>query len=389
MSEPIRTNLSGIYKQAVPPQSSEALQKQVRSNAKMVEEVQDPRLTPMGRGVDRRLQTSTRALGDRGVRTQSGATKEAVKGVEERAKGQQDLAQEFADRNPQETPAELLRNLKRSLRPGATPEEILSQAKLLFDDPYLVDVALEYLEKATEGGMHDAVVEARAQYSQSEERKIRAGAAITPAILDFFKEVKEAPAEMRALYRDVVIDQPREFIDLYRELKQRFPEKQRQAACKCVSNAIGYHIKVAGSGVERAQLIAHHRQLRNLQAIETLDRFFHTREKAMRKHAAKEGSIVPSSFDSVKMAEEYLKICSEPHPTVLRVMSRLHELHFDAGASEALIAEYKRATRTDGVPPQLFEPFGGDKRRQRLHDILLDTMERIRGAGHGDDEETY
>ncbi len=366
MSDYIPVNLARIEAKAAQAEAKQSLARQVLSEARFEEEVEqgfNPGAVEREQGRYNRF----RPLENR-RRPQQSETKR-VEEVKKRS--EEDLAHDFQRRNP-ELPADRLARLRQALRRGANAEEVLENVNKLFKDPTLADEAMDFLERATEGDLQEAVRQARTIHNEQKGREILAGRNVDQAAKTFHqKGLGDSPTELRDLYRDVT-GNPRDHNALFSELSNKYPFDQLQMVVAFLLKGLGYDFKSKGPSIQQAELVRLMTETRNLQSILWVYLFFKSRMGLIRSLFSKYGTAMKESLTFEAIAKEFIKLVEERYPSVLKLFKQAEQLGLDDLGKIILLIQYRDAIR--GLSPRLYKSL---KHRQDLLLVILEALEEL------------
>lgn len=283
------------------------------------------------------------------------------------------LARDFSRRNP-ELESDRLLNLKRSVKEGATPEDILRQVENEgFKDPTLADEAIDYLERSTTGFLKESVQKARALLNEAKGREIIAGRNIAPVVTTFHKKgLGDNPTELRDLYRQVT-QEPKGHNLLFTELAHKYPFDDLKSVVAFLLKGLGYDLKSKGPSIQQAELIRLMTEMRNLQSILWVYLFFKGRMKLIRslfaKHKTKSSKVL--TFET--LAKEFIKLVEERYPSVVKLLKLAENMGLlEDDAKVIVLSQYRDAIR--GLSPRLYKSI---KHRQDLLVVILETLQDL------------
>lgn len=287
-------------------------------------------------------------------------------------KSEEDLAQSFSKRNP-ELPSNKLQDLKNSLKENANEQEILDKATQAFEDPTLVDEALEYLEQATKGALRDKVVLAREILNAQKEREIIAGKNIDAAAKEYAaKGLAPTATSLRDLYRDIT-GNPKDHETLFDELSVKYAYDDLKEIVTFLLQGMAYDMKSKGPSIPQAELMKLMSEMRDLQSILWIYLFFKERMKLLRNLYKRHEMTYPESLSFERLAKAFMKLVKERYPSVLKTIKTAEELGlYDDDEKVLVIAQFRDAIR--GLSPRVYKSV---KHRQDLLMALLETLDQL------------
>lgn len=286
-------------------------------------------------------------------------------------KTEEDLAQEFQNRNPELPMARLLR-LRRAIVEGATSEEILDAVITEFSDPTLADEALEYLDRSTTGALREQIRGARALLQLNRKREIVAGRNVTEAARDFHeKGLGNNPTELRNLYRDIT-GTIRDHNAMFKDLSEKYTFDSLKLAVEFLLQSLGFDLKSKGPSIAQAELLLLMTEVRNLQSILWVYLFFKGRFRLIRQLFRKYGLSFPKKLHFESLAKEFMKLADERYPTMIKVLRHLEEMEMNDEAKIIILSQYRDAIRELSV-----RVYKSPKHQQDLLVLILETMDTL------------
>lgn len=371
MTDPIPINLAAIEQKAAQREAKQIIAKQVASNARFTEEVEqgfNPGAVEREQGRFNRFRT----LQSRRQKQPEGAQRKIA---EVSKRSEEDLAQNYNRRNP-EIPARTLRNLRDNLRQDQTAEEILSdlnEYEIFREDPTLADEALEYLEKETQGALKENVRRAKELLNELKGREIIAGRNIDAAAKSFYqKGIGESPIELRNLYRDIT-GNPRDHNTLFSELSKEYSFSQLKLVVAFLLKGMAYDLKSKGPSIQQAELMRLMTETRNLQSILWVYLFFKSRMRLIRSLYAQYGLSYPEALSFELLAKAFIQLVEERYPSILKLLKQAEKMGLlDDLEKVIVLSQYRDAMRQ--LSPRLFKSL---RHRQDLLLVILETLEEL------------
>ncbi len=283
-------------------------------------------------------------------------------------------ASEFQNRN-QEMQKRSLLGLKKAILEGDTPEKILEKVLLSYPDHFLADEAFEFLSETsdpnTKIGMNLRL--ARQLLNDRFGREVKAGRNINNEAKEFSKQGLGTAGTLRDLYRDIT-GNPREALPLFEELIESFSFDKMKTVLEFMLHSLGSDIKSKGPSIAPAELIRLCSEIRSMQAILGVYKFFYLRMRIINQQFERENLSLPKGLTFDLLARMFVKLISERYPSPDKIISLGSQL----GLSEEVLAQiivytqFRDALR--GVSPRLFK---SDKQRQDLLMILIETISEL------------
>ncbi len=295
-----------------------------------------------------------------------------------------ETAQEFQNRN-QEMQKRALLGLKKAILEGDSPEQILEKILLSYPDHYLADEAFEFLAQTTDPNTKIGMNMRKAREILNEQfgREVKAGRNINNEAKEFSKQGLGTAGTLRDLYRDIT-GNPREPLTLFEELSEAFTFDKMKTVLQFMLHSLGSDLKSKGPSISPGELQRLFTEIRSMQAILGVYRFFFQRMNLIAGQFERENLSLPKRLTFDLIAKIFVQLISERYPSPEKI------LRFGAmlGLSEEVLAQiiiytqFRDAMR--GVSPRLFK---SDKHRQDLLMVLIDTISELDDALEEDDEE--
>jgi type III secretion protein W len=282
--------------------------------------------------------------------------------------------EEFQNRNPEMDQRALL-GLKKAIQEGDSPEEILEKVLLSYPDHYLADEALEFLAKTTDPNSKLAtnLRLAKELLNQRFAREIKAGRNINTEAKEFAKQGLGSTSTLRDLYRDIT-GNPREPLTLFEELIESFSFDKMKTVLDFMLHSLGSDMKSKGPSIERAELQRLFTEIRSMQSILGVYRFFFQRMGLIANNFSRENLVMPTSLNFELLSKIFVQLLSERYPSPDKILKFAAAL----GVSEEILGQiilftqFRDAMR--GVSPRLFK---SDKHRQDLLMVLIETISEL------------
>jgi type III secretion protein W len=245
-------------------------------------------------------------------------------------------AEEFQKKNP-ELKAAVLSMLREYIKPGDSAEEILKKVMEFYQDVSLADEALEFLLETTDGELHGKVMEAKEKFNEQFGREISAGRNIGEEARLATEKGLGTPTSMRDMYRDVT-GNPRDSNALFNELSSKYNFEDLTKVAKFLLHSMGADMKAKGPSIPRGELHRLMTEVRSLQAILGVYRFFKGRMGLVNSSFAREGLTVPKELNFENLSKSFMALCQERYPTGDKVLAQAGRLGVSDGIKEKIIA---------------------------------------------------
>ena len=283
-------------------------------------------------------------------------------------------AEEYENRNPEMEKRALL-NLRQTIDIDDSAEEILLKILKSYRDHYLADEALSFLIETTDSNAKIGVNLRKAKDLLNERfgREVRAGRNISVEAREFAKQGLGSPTALRDLYRDVT-GNPREAVLLFEELNESFTFDKMKTVIQFMLHSLGKDINSKGPSIDPAELQRLVSEVRTMQAILSVYRFFFERMRLIEGQFLREHIPLPGGLTFELLAKQFVKLITERYPSPDKIL----KLAAFLGISDEVLAQviiytqYRDALR--GVSPRLFK---SDRHRQDLLMTLIETISEL------------
>jgi type III secretion protein W len=233
-------------------------------------------------------------------------------------------AQDFQNRNP-ELKANVLVLLRNSIKPDDSPEQILKKVRDTYADVSLADEALEYLLLTTEGELHNKVKSAKEDFNNKLGREIAAGRNIAQEAREAAQEGLGTTSSLRDMYRDIT-GNPRDANTLFNELSNRYTYKALKKVTDFLLHSMGADMKAKGPSIPPGELHNLLTEVRALQAILGVYRFFHGRMPLVKTMMANVDLEVPKELNFENLSKGFMALIAERYPTADKVLQQSKRL---------------------------------------------------------------
>lgn len=259
---------------------------------------------------------------DKTIKAQKNRVKGALKPGEQAEKllpiaQLKNMADQFQKRNP-ELKAETLVLLRQTIKPDDTKEELLKKLMEFYPDVSLRDEALEYLLETTDGELARKLGEIKEELSQEFGREIVAGRNIHIQAREAASQELGTPTSMRDMYRDIT-GNPRDAPTLFDELAAKYGFKELKKVADFLLHSMGSDMNSKGPSIERAELQRLFSEVRNMQAILGVYRFFNGRMKLTNYLFQENNLESPPELNFETMAKAFMALAGERYPSADKV----------------------------------------------------------------------
>jgi type III secretion protein W len=295
-------------------------------------------------------------------------TSNAVQGIKEI----EDLAEKFAKQN-NEFQKKALLLLREQITEEDTAETILKKVLSFYPDKSLADEALDFIIATSKGKILEQAQIAKTRFNEEFSREIHAGKNISLQAKEFSEKGLGSPTALRDLYRDIT-GNPREPLVLFQHLSQRFSFSMMAPVLSFVLHALGADLKSKGPSIAPADLKNLMDDIRAIQAVVGVYRFFKSRINIIRKLFTDAGLPFPSQINFEVLAKQFMNLVQERYPTATRVlqMARLLGISEELAAQIIIFTQMLEAVR--GVAPRIYK---NNQQKQDLIEAYLEALEEL------------
>lgn len=238
--------------------------------------------------------------------------------------GLKDMAGQFQRRNP-ELKADTLVLLAQTIKAEDSKEELMRKIADFYPDVSLRDEALEYLLEVSNGELARKLGEIKEELNQNYEREIVAGRNIHIQAREAASQELGTPTSMRDMYRDVT-GNPRDAPALFDELAAKYGYKELKKVVDFLLHSMGSDMNSKGPSIERAELQRLFSEVRNMQAILGVYRFFNSRMK-LTQYLFEESNLPrPPELNFESMAKAFMALAGERYPSADKVHQKASSL---------------------------------------------------------------
>jgi len=283
-------------------------------------------------------------------------------------------ASNFEKRNP-ELKASVLVVLRGRFKPDSSKEEILDTLKEFFADPSLQDEALDFLQETANGELAETIKEAKEEFGAANSREIAAGKNIAAQAREASASGKlGTPTELRQMYSNIT-GNPRDSGSLFDELSKKYPFQELKKVTNFLLHSLGADLKSKGPSIPQGQLHVLMGEVRSLQAILNVYRFFNTRMGLVNKLFKKEGLPVPQQLNFESLAKQFMGLVSDRYPSADKVLQSAVRLGIDKWIMAKIIAfsQLRDAIREMAVN-QIYRSV---QHRDELYMAILEALEDL------------
>ncbi len=284
----------------------------------------------------------------------------------------EDLANEFQEKNPELQTKSLL-NLRSRLSSKDSSDTLLKKVLEYYPDHFLADQALEFLIVTSHGNLADRLKAAKEQLNKVYNKEINAGTNIAHQSREFAQKGIGAPTILRDLYRNVT-QNSKEPAALFTELTTAFSFDKLRTVLAFIFHAAGDDLKSKGPSIEKGELANLLKEIKSMQAILGVYRFFKGRTKMMSSAFEREGLSLPPRINFEVLSKLFVKLLLESYPSTDKIyqLSNLLGIQDDLISETLIFTQMRDAIRN--IDPQLFK---SEQHRQEILKLFLDVLKEI------------
>lgn len=255
------------------------------------------------------------------------------------------LADQFQKRNP-ELKADTLVLLRQAIKGSDTKEEILKKLMDFYPDISLRDEALEYLLETSDGELARKLGEIKEELNSEFGREITAGRNIHIQAREAAEKNLGTPTSMRDMYRDIT-GNPRDATTLFEELSQKYGYKELKKVVEFLLHSMGADMNSKGPSIDRAELQRLFSEVRNMQAILGVYRFFSSRMKLIQYLFQESQMESPPELTFEALAKAFMSLAQERYPSPDKVLQKSANLglKFNIAGKIITFSQFRDAIR--------------------------------------------
>lgn len=290
------------------------------------------------------------------------------------------MAEQFNKRNPELT-SDTLVNLREELDPDDSKEVILGKLGKYYKDVSLADEALEFLLATTSGPLAAKIQEIRDELIQTRGSEIIAGRNIEVQAREASSSGLGTPTDLRDQYREITSNPP-DALTLWQELSGKYSYKDMRKMCDFFLNAAGADLKASettglrshGSSIEPGKLHNLMTEIKNIQAIYGVYRFFKGRMPLVKKLFEQVGAPLPENLNFESMTKAFMNLTSDRYPSQDKVVQAVDQLGQTGTAGKIVeISQFRDAVKEVSIP-KIHKTL---QHRDELYTVVLDTLEDL------------
>ena len=316
----------------------------------------------------RRFETLEAKTRRRGRDEETEKTEKKEKGVLEIQK-LQEISEQYQHKNP-ELQQRILLLLRARLSADDTKDDILRKVLETYSDYSLADEAMDFLLETTDGKLAQNVKLAKEELNALFGREVRAGKNIGLQAREFSSQGLGSPTALRDMYRDIT-GNPRDAATLFNELAQKFTYAKMRTVVDFILHSLGSDLKAKGPSISRAELHRMLTELRSMQAILGVYRYFNSRMRMIGASFDRQGLALPPRVNFELLAKYFVRYLMERYPSSDKALqlALLLGIQEELAAQIIIFTQMRDAIRQ--VAPRLF------KSEQHRHDVLMTFIEAL------------
>ena len=296
-------------------------------------------------------------------------------------------ADEFSEGSGGELNKEILKMLRKFIKPGDRSSDILRKVLDFHKDPFLADQALDFLLETTSGELREEVQKAKEELNNRFDREIRAGKNIGALSRKFSSERSHlgTPTALRDLYRDITAH-PREPRGLFDELSKKFNYNDLKSVIFFLMNAAGNDLRMKSS-MPHGELSAVLNNLRTQQMILGVYRFFFKRMNLVQKMFKAAHLKVPPQINFESLAKIFMQLAGDRYPSAERILrlSRMLGVQENTNGKIIVFSQFRDAmNEVDGE--RIFRSL---QHRYELIQAILESLEELEDQAEMEEEVTF
>ncbi len=297
-----------------------------------------------------------------------------------------EIVEQVADRfqkNNFELNRKTLLILRQHLNAQDSPEDIVRKVLAVYPDPSLADEALEFLLETASPDLSDAMQKAKEKLNADFSREIRAGRNMGAQARQFSEAGLGSPNSLRDLYRDITGTQ-REPLALFNELSEKFNYDNLKSAIQFMLHSLGVDLRAKGPSIARGDLKRLIDEIRSLQGILGVFRFFQSRVRLMDRQF-QSYNLPPAHRPSFEhLARLFIKILGERYMNGDKILqtAKLLEIEKEIAAQIIVYTQMKDAIRQ--VAPRYFRDM---RHKEEQLNAYLEALEKLDDQMEDEEEE--
>ena len=294
----------------------------------------------------------------------------------------EELANEFERKN-YELNAKTLLILKERIKAGDSSDEILEKLYSIYPYPALADEALDFLLETTDPDLLDQLKETKEKLNTVYGREVKAGRNMGAQAREFAKEGLGSPTSLRDLYRDIT-GTMRDALKLFSELSEKFPFDKMKSVITFLLHSLGNDLKAKGPSIPRGELKKLVDDIRSLQGILGVFRFFQSRMQLILRQFATHALLFPERIDYEVLAKAFIRLLQERYMSPEKIRQTAQQL----GISEEILAQiiiYNQMR--DAIRQIAPRYYRNQQHKEELNKSFIDLLDKLEDELEEEEEE--
>ena len=325
--------------------------------------------------MSRRFRTLTEVKAQEQEREEEARAKEEEQ-IDQLIVGKVEYVDESAmrfQRNNDELRARTLLILKSRISAKDSPEEIITKVLEIYPDKALADEAFEFLLETSDPTTQEVIRKAKDVFASRFEREITAGRNMGVAAREFSKEGLGTPSGLRDLYREIT-GRPREPLKLFDELSNRFPYDKLRTVIHFLLHSLGSDLRAKGPSIPRPELKMLIDEVRSLQGVMGVYRFFKERMGYIMKQFGIYELVMPARLTFDALAKQFIRFIAERFLSPEKILISAREM----GISDEVIAQLIIFNQMlDAVKQIAAQFYRNPKHRDEVFDTFLSVLDDL------------
>jgi type III secretion protein W len=283
------------------------------------------------------------------------------------------IADKYQKKNP-ELKKRILEMLREYIKPGDSKEDILRKVQEFYGDVSLADEALDFLNETTGGELKEAVEDAQKDLNERFDREIKSGKNIGKVSREFSEKGLGTPTALRDMYRDIT-GNPREPKSMFEELSRKFPYNKLKVVIRFLMNSIGSDLRSKGPSIPSGFLHRLFSEVRTLQMILGVYRFFSGRMNLIAGLFSKRQVAMPVQINFESLSKIFMQLSTDRYPSSERILrlSKMLGIQDKLLAKIIIFTQFRDAIR-EVDPNRIFRSI---QHRYELYQAIIEALEEL------------
>ena len=263
--------------------------------------------------------------------------------------------------------------LRQRLKGQDPPEDLLKQISEVYGDASLVDEALDFLIETADPDTVANFKKAKQLLNEQAPREIKAGKNMGAIAREFSKEGLATPVSLRDMYKDIT-GTAREPLALFNELTEKFRYEKMKTAIDFLLHSLGRDLRAKGPSIPRQELRRLIDDVRSLQGILGVFRFFQSRMPLIERQFMARHLLLPIELNFETLAKLFVKLLAEKFINGEKILqtARLLNILNQLGAQVILYAQMR-----DGLKQISPRYYRNPLHKDELWNAYLDAIETL------------